>query len=302
MKPETITNSFHTRSIIVAGAANLLLGASSLYWRELDGIQIFILVAYRVLLSTAILSMLIFALKIHHQLKRATIKIILLHGVASLLIAVNWGCFIWSSINDFILESGLGYLLAPFLSIAFGAILYHETVSTTKAASLIVALLLISTLIISTSNLNHWTYLLISTTWGMYTLIKKITPLDAIAGLFIEMLFLTVPLALAFVWHDLPFVLTREESSGSNHLIWLAGGVSITPLLMFSYATKKISLFHTGLLQFLLPLTLISIATFRQKSDEITPLTLALITTCILFALTAYDLKSSHPSKKRKIK
>lgn len=99
MKPQDDLPSPHAPSILLAGAANVLLGLSSLYWRELDGIQTFTIVAYRILLSAAILTLLIPLLKLHHQLSTVTLKIIGLHCAASLLIALNWGTFIWSSVN-----------------------------------------------------------------------------------------------------------------------------------------------------------------------------------------------------------
>ncbi|MGY2253314.1 hypothetical protein [Pseudomonas reactans] len=105
------------------------------------------------------------------------------------MIAFNWGAFIWSSINDHLLESGLGYLLAPFISIGMGCLIYHEPITPRKILSTIVALSSVAFLIFLSENLNHWTYLLIATTWGSYTYLKKTTSLDAISGLFIETFF-----------------------------------------------------------------------------------------------------------------
>lgn len=301
MKPQDDLHSRHAPSILLAGAANVLLGLSSLYWRELDGIQTFIIVAYRILLSTAILTVLIPILKLHHRLSRVTFNIICLHCAASLLIALNWGAFIWSSINGSILESGIGYLLAPFIAIVLGAFIYRETFNTRKIISISIAFGLVALLILTTQHLNHWTYLLISASWGLYTLIKKITPLDAVSGLFIEMLFLATLFALMSFLYDTPIIPTQETSPHSTPLIWLAGGVSIAPLLMFSYATKKLSLSQSGVLQFILPLTLTTIALLRQQDGSPhASLSLPLTTIGMLITLTAYDIIFPPPSKKRK--
>ncbi|VVN76776.1 Protein RarD [Pseudomonas fluorescens] len=246
--------------IISSALANVLLGASSVYWRALNDVSSLTLVAYRVSLSTLILAFLIFTFQRFNQIERYTLKLIRLHCIASLLIAISWGVFIWSSINGYILESGLGYLLAPFISVTLGTMIYRERVSTGKALFTFLVFGLVALLMVLIDNLNHGTYILIALTWGLYTYLKKSTSLDAVNGLFIETLFLTSCLVPAIFLLDLPITQLSELGTLSSTLIWLAGGISTLPLLMFSYSTGKIPLSLTGFLQFLLPLTLITIA------------------------------------------
>jgi chloramphenicol-sensitive protein RarD len=197
-----------------------------------------------------------------NQIKKITKKSIGLHCVASILIAANWGAFIWASINENFLESGLGYLIAPLFSIALGLVIFHEKISAKKAVTPLVTVGAVIALIILSSDLDHLTYLVISGTWGAYTYIKKYTSLDAISGLFIEMLFLTLCLTIATLAFRIPIVYPGEFTPPSNILILIAGAISTTPLLMLSYSTRKIPLSVTGLLQFTLPITLISISIF----------------------------------------
>lgn len=246
--------------ILCSGLANILLGTSSLYWKALGDIPPITLVSYRVVLSAITLSAFILLCRNTHAIKHLPPKLIRLHCMASLFIAINWGAFIWSSINGHILESGLGYLLAPFISIALGAIIYNESISRTRALSTLAAFTGVALLIAFTPHLNHWVYLTIALSWGAYTHLKKSTVLDAVNGLCVETLFLTVCMALAISLLKLPIMAPNEFSAGPNQLIWLAGGVSAIPLLMFSYATGKIPLSITGFLQFTLPLTLIAIS------------------------------------------
>lgn len=254
------SRSTHALSIFLCGLANFLLGISSLYWRGLSDISPITLIAYRITLSAAILTLFVGLFRKKRNIKKLTIKLVLLHCIASLLIAVNWGSFIWASIHGLFLESGLGYLLAPFFSIALGITLYHESITFKKALSALIALSLIIALIISSNNLNHLTYIIISTTWGLYTYIKKLTPLDMVSGLLVETIFLTACLAIATLAFSLPVMYPSDFFTHSNKLIWLAGGVSIVPLLMLSYSTGKIPLSLTGLLQFILPATLILVS------------------------------------------
>lgn len=282
-------------AVTSAGLANFFLGASSLYWREFKNIPPITLVAYRVTLSCITLALIITLFRSYGQFRKITLRIAALHCAASIFIAINWGTFIWSAINGNLLESALGYLLAPFITIVAGTIIYHERLTPNKLISISIAFTLTITLMIFSKTLNHLTYLLIATTWGLYTCLKKATPFSAVSGLFMETLFLAACLPLAawllgaqFVWpNQLPH---------TNLPIWLAGGVSIIPLLMFSSATGKIPLSLTGCLQFILPLTLLSIGAFVSKQETPTSsLVLIIATNCILALLIGYDIKTSTP-------
>ncbi|KAE9653557.1 rarD protein [Pseudomonas sp. PB105] len=290
--------STYALPIILSGLANLFLGLSSLYWRSFTDVSPITLVAYRIVLSAAILAVFVCIFRKASQIKKVTTKTVFLHCIASLLIAANWGAFIWASINEHFLESGLGYLIAPFFCIAIGLVIYREKISPKKAAILLVTLGFIIALIISSKNLNHLTYLIISGTWGAYIYIKKYSSLDAVSGLFVETLFLTLGLAIAKLALNIPIMYSDELDSPSNTLILIAGAVSITPLLMLSYSTGKIPLSVTGLIQFILPITLISISTYTQKQKiSDTSLALSFIFIGTLIVLVIYDAINNQPSK-----
>lgn len=76
--------------------------------------------------------------------------------------------------------------------------------------------------------------------------------------------------------------------SQPTRLIWLAGVVSTTPLILFSYATGKVPLSLTGFLQFILPLTLIAVSliTFRPNSSSAIIVTLTTLTIAMTVSIT----------------
>ncbi|WP_181076862.1 MULTISPECIES: EamA family transporter [Pseudomonas] len=286
-------------AVLLSGIANFSLGASSLYWKKLGEVPVLTLVSYRVLLSTIILGALFIYYKNFNKISNLNKKSIIAHCTASFFIVINWGAFIWASVNDFVLESGLGYLLAPFISITLGIVFYNDQISRSKVWSVAIAFASIVFLVFSSENLNHLTYLLIALTWGSYTYIKKETSLNAINGLFLETLFLTLCILLAFLLLGLPIALPDELPEGITHLIWLAGIVSVTPLLMFSFASREIPLSLTGILQFILPLTLISIGLFFGDPEDTSQsqiIILAIIS--ILLAIIACETLSTHKAKK----
>ncbi|MBM9489111.1 hypothetical protein JBE38_24555 [Pseudomonas sp. ICBG1301] len=284
-------------AMLLAGFANFFLGLSSLYWREFRDTSPTTIVAYRIILSAATLILFFTLLKHMRPQKIFNLSSITLHCIASFFVAINWGAFIGSSINGYFLESAIGYLLAPFISIIGGAIMYHEPLNLRKLTLTIIALALTAVLIIFNDNLNHLTYLTISTSWGFYTYIKKKSSLNAINGLFIETLFLTTGLITAIYLFSFPVPWPSRLPSQSGALIWLAGAVSVAPLLMFSHATGKLPLSPTGFLQFILPLTLTVIGVFfYQEVASTTALASTIAIISILITLLAYDtLKTRAP-------
>lgn len=163
-------------AILISGSANLILAASSLYWKALEEIPPLTVLTYRIILSTAALSFFIFTPRKVNQIKNLTPRSILIHCAASLLVAVNWLTFISASINGNVLESGLGYLLAPFIAIVLGISIYRERITHTKILAISISFIAIVLLIAFSNTLNHWIYLLIATTWGSYTYLKKSHP------------------------------------------------------------------------------------------------------------------------------
>ncbi|MGF6096862.1 EamA family transporter [Pseudomonas sp. 18175] len=288
----------YTLPVILSVLAQFFLGASSLYWRALSEVPPTTLVAYRIILSTAIITL--FILICRHPLHKLLLKSksLTLHCTASFFLVINWCTFIWSSINGHILESGLGYLLAPFISVILGFSIYREKVKKIETISICISLSIITLLMLSTEHLNHFTYLLITASWGAYTYIKKASPLDAKSGTLIESLCLAICLTLAIWLFDLKLLQPDQLTSPSTRLIWLAGIVSVSPLIMFSYATGKIPLSLTGLLQFALPITLIIISlTTLSKQPSNTTLTLLLISAALPVLLTAYDVLFNRKSQ-----
>jgi chloramphenicol-sensitive protein RarD len=291
--PSPLHSPIHLSAAASAGAANVILGASSLYWRELSDVPPQVLVAYRVLLSLLLLALLIFPARGLRDFKHLTPRAFLLHCAASMLIATNWGVFIWASINGHILESGFGYLLAPCLSIAMGALVYREPLTPTQSLSVLLIFASAAFMAIY-SELNHWVYVLIAVTWGTYTCFKKTASLTVVSGLFVETAFLSLCLVLAIAVFNWTLVWPASLSARSGWLIWLAGGVSVLPLLLFSYSAGKLALSMTGFFQFILPITQVAVALlFYRQSIAMSTLILFMSTTGALVLLLAYELISS---------
>lgn len=278
-------------AVLCGSSANIFLGASSLYWRELYELSPQVLVAYRVLLSLLTLTALICLNHGFHKFKTFSIRTLCLHSTASMLVAINWGTFIWASLHGHILESGLGYLIAPFLTIAMGVIFYREKLKTAQTISMLIVLVAAMLLVVNSNELNHWVYSLIGVSWGSYAALKKATVLEAMDGLFVETLFLTFAVAMAVALFDWSLAWPETLTFRAKWLVLLAGGVSVLPLMMFTYAIKTIPLSLAGFFQFILPITQLVVAVCVYKQPvSMNALLVFLAIAGVLASLLAYEL------------
>ncbi|MGY2260959.1 hypothetical protein [Pseudomonas sp. SDO55104_S430] len=96
--------------------ANLLLGLSSVFWKYIGSLSAIALVGYRVYFSLLTVLVVLYACgRMRSLFSRLRLKLFVIHASAAILIAVNWGVFIWASIHGRVLENSIGYLLAPLL-------------------------------------------------------------------------------------------------------------------------------------------------------------------------------------------
>ena len=59
--------------------------------------------------------------------------------VASLIISLNWGIYIWAVNNDHLLQASLGYYINPLISVLFGMIFFKEKLSIATIVAVVIA-------------------------------------------------------------------------------------------------------------------------------------------------------------------
>lgn len=179
-------------------------------------------------------------------------KTLALLALSTLLIAANWTLFVWSVNNGRLLETSLGYYLNPLINMAAGAVLFREKIDRWGAGAIALAALGVALQAVALGHLPLIS-LTLAFSFGAYGIIRKSVKADAQTGLFIECLFLTLP-GIAYLW----FV----TQTGQGHFfdspvtaIWLvlAGPITVLPLMLFSWAARRMPLSTMGFLQFLAP-------------------------------------------------
>jgi chloramphenicol-sensitive protein RarD len=171
---------------------------------------------------------------------------------SALLIGGNWTLYVWAVAHGRVLEGSLGYYINPLMNMAAGALLFRERLDWVGWSAIALAALGVC---VQTVALGHPPYvsLVLALTFTGYGLIRKQVAAEAQTGLFVECLVLA-PLALAYIlWlgqTGAGHFLTRPSPT---ILLLLAGPVTVVPLMLFSWAARRLPLSTIGFLQFIGP-------------------------------------------------
>ena len=171
--------------------------------------------------------------------------------LTSILVASNWGIYVWAVTNGHTVESALGYYLTPLLNMAAGSLIFRERIDAWGKGAIALAVLGVVIQIVAIGQVP-WIAILLALTFGSYGVLRKHLVVPALVGLCVECLYLFLPALGYLVWY---------EATGQGHFFhpahafWLllTGPVTVLPLVMFSYAARRIPLSTMGFVQFIGP-------------------------------------------------
>jgi chloramphenicol-sensitive protein RarD len=248
-------NSEAGRGIAAMVVACTVWGLSPLYYKLLTHIPPIEVLAHRTLWSV-----LFFALVLALQGRLGQLRAALgnwraaaIVGAAALMISTNWFVFITSVQIGKVTEASLGYYLFPLVAVALGRVVFGERLS--RAQTLAVALAVLAvTLLTWGLGVAPWIALILSGGFGLYGVVKKQLDVGPVVSVTAEVLML-VPIAVAvLVWFhtQMPPRAFGHDAMDSG-LLMLSGVMTGAPLILFSYAAKRVRLGTIGLVQYLNP-------------------------------------------------
>lgn len=245
----------HRRGLLYGVLAYTIWGIFPLYWPLLEPSTPVEILAHRVVWSLVTV-LVILALRRHWSWFLPLVRqprIMALLGLAGLIIAVNWGTYIFAVNTGRVVESALGYFINPLVSVVFGVLLLRERLRRWQWVAVGLGAVAVVVLTIDYGR-PPWIALVLAMSFGTYGLVKKMANVGAAESLMMESLVLFVP-ALAY--------LAVLEASGTasfgvhgiGHTLMLlsAGIVTAVPLLCFTAAAIRIPLTVIGLLQYIAP-------------------------------------------------
>ena len=266
------------RGVWIAVAAYVAWGLMPLYWHLLKVVPSMQIMAHRVVWSTLLVCGWL-GFKYGRGWVRDTLSrphaapMLALSGV---LIAFNWGLYIWAVNAGHVVESALGYFINPLLNVLLGVLVLHERLNRVQWISVAIAAAGVLWLTFSYGSFP-WIALALAASFGAYGLVRKLLGVAPVRGLGVENLYLLLP-ALAF--------LLWAEASGRSQLFahgdapgWglgvagllVFGGVlTALPLIGFAAAVQRIPYSLVGLLQYISPTLqlLIGVLIMREPFDS----------------------------------
>ncbi|MGH3761121.1 EamA family transporter RarD [Actinophytocola sp.] len=251
-------SSEHRRGVALGATAYGLWGVFPLYWTLLGSAGALETLAHRMVWSLVVVFAVLWWLR--RGTVFATVRAVLasrrrlgLLALAAVLIALNWGGYIWGVTNGRVVETALGYFTGPLVSVLIGVLLLGERLRAGQWVAVGLGTVAVAVLAVGYGQVP-WVALLLAFSFSTYGLVKKLAGVPAVESVGIETAISLVP-ALAYI------CLLEASGSGTffslgvGHALLLAGGglVSTLPLLAFGGAAVRIPLSVIGLLQYLAP-------------------------------------------------
>jgi chloramphenicol-sensitive protein RarD len=249
-------NTDSKAGLLYGTAAYLCWGFFPLYWPLLDPASAYEVLAHRIVWT---LVFCVGLLTITH--KWGAFRSILGQGrllvpltLASVVITVNWGAFIWGVTNGHVIETSLGYFINPLMTVLLGVFLLGESLRRLQWIAVALGIFAVVVLTVDYGR-PPWVALLLATSFATYGFLKKRANLGTVEALSVETTILT-PFAIAFlVFLQMSGSLAFGHEGALNTVLLIGTGiVTAIPLLMFGAAATRLSLTTIGILQYLGPI------------------------------------------------
>lgn len=243
------------RGFLLGAAAYAMWGLFPLYWTLMKPAGAIEILAHRVFWSLAVMAALIVVLRRSAQFKRllSDRRTRWILTVAAVVIAVNWGGYIWGVNNGHVVETSLGYFINPLVTVLMGVLLLGERLRPLQWFAMGLATVAVLALTVEYGR-PPWVALVLAFSFGTYGLAKKKANAGAVESLTLETLILA-PVALGY----LLFLSSRGSSTftteGTGHVLLLisTGIFTAIPLICFGAAATRVSMTTLGMLQYLAP-------------------------------------------------
>ena len=245
------------RGVLYGIAAYGLWGVFPLYFRLLERSEALEIVLHRVLWSLLICLAVVAAVRGWAELRGAlgVPRYVVTLGVGAVLLAVNWGVYIYAVNSGQVVEASLGYYINPLVTVLLGVLVLRERLRPLQWAAVGVGTLAVAVLTVAYGR-PPFIALTLAVSFGLYGLIKNRVgaSVGALASLTTETLVLAPVAAVGLVLLEV-----RGQGHFSDNAPWQAlllasvGVATVVPLLFFAAAARRVPLSTVGLLQYLTP-------------------------------------------------
>lgn len=234
--------------------AYLLWGVLPLYFKLLAIVPPIEIVANRIVWSLVLLAILVALWRRWGSIRAAfaSPRVVLILMLTAALIAANWLIYVWAVVNGHVLETSLGYYLNPLFNVLLGVVMLKERLSRAQTGAVLLAASGVGVLAWGAAA-GLWISLSLAFSFGLYGFVRKIAPVDALEGLWVETALLAPPSLVYLLWVHQGVNGLAAYGPTTTFLLLLGGAITAVPLLLFNAAAKRLPYSTLGFLQYIAP-------------------------------------------------
>lgn len=278
-------------------------GLSPLYWKVFQDFTTSEVLSHRIIWSLGFTVFILLLQKRFNLLQKLRQpKLLRTYVFSAFLLVANWFIYLFAVANDFIIESSLGYFITPLINVFLGYVVLKERLRLWQWVAIALCCVGVVFRTVTYGSLPIIA-LSLAISFGIYGLIRKQAPLDAIEGLALESALIVIP-AILFNIYLLSQGTGHFFNSGivSPALLISAGFYTAVPLIFFAAAAKRLELGILGLLMYINPTLqfLIGRFVFNEAFDQNGLIAFSIIwIALILFTVESYAF-SKHGARSLK--
>ena len=285
-------NEISKSGLASAIGAYSLWGILPIYWKLLSNVPAQEIIAHRVSWSLLFMVSVILMMNRKKQLYEEIIQLIgtptklLALVMGTIFITVNWFVFIWAVNDNRVIEISLGYYISPLFSIFLGIIFFRERLSLGQILSVALAASGVFYMTIHFGSVP-WIAIILSLTFGLYGLCKKMAGLSPITSITLETLIIA-PFAFIYIlyleYHGIGSFGNFTSLSLTSVFLLGSGIVTPIPLLLFANSANQLSLTMLGFIQYLSPTIalLLGVFLYHESFTGVHLISFSLIWTALL--------------------
>lgn len=273
-------------------------GLLPIYWKFFGQIPAIEVLSHRVLWSMLFLVGLLFAQQRTSELNqlwhdRRRLSVLLVTG---LLLAFNWGLYIYGVNTGRVIETSLGYFINPLVNVGLGFVVLKERLHWGQQWAVVLAGLGVINFVWQVGTVP-WIALGLAASFALYGLLRKLVPVAPMIGLAVETLLIT-PVALALIGYWTATGVGHFSVSQGTALLFIGAGVMTSfPLLWFNNAAKRLRLSTLGFFQYVAPSLqlLLGVFLFQEAFTQTYAVTFGLIwAALLLYSITSLKAQSNR--------
>ena len=266
-------------------------GLFPIYWKLFGDTPAVEVLSHRMIWSMAFVLVLLAVQRRFSELAsvRRSPSVLKMLIVGAVLLACNWGLYIYGVNTERVVETSLGYFINPLLTIVLGMVVLKERLNRVQWAAVAIAVVGVGNFIWAFGQVP-WIAFGLALSFGFYGLVRKVVAIAPMIGLAVETLVIAPFMLLLVIYWDT----TGVGVFGSSLPITLAcigaGVVTSMPLIWFTNATKRLPLSTMGFCQYIAPSLQLFLGVFlyHEPFTRIHAVTFG----CIWTALALYSVNS----------